>query len=71
MNIGFCLECSPPRILAAGTQVKELKSHAFPDGTVHRKTKTVTVAYEPRRLAEGPQQYLDRLTEKFSAMLTE
>lgn len=69
MKIGYCLECTPPKIFAAGANVKELKSHVLRDGTVHRRVKTITVEGEPLRLGETAQRYLDRISVKFSGKL--
>jgi hypothetical protein len=70
LRIGYCLECTPPHIFAAGSMVQALKSHALADGTVHTKTKTIDVEDEALRLGEKPQQFLDRLTEKYREILT-
>lgn len=65
MKIGYCLECVPPKVLAAGTTIESFKGHKLPSGAVHfdpKKVKTIEVGPRPMKLGEKPQAYLDRLS---------
>lgn len=70
MNIAYCAECTPARVIGAPVGLGP-SSHKV-GGVVHGgKALIVTDDIEDRRgKGEAPQKYLDRLTTKYASRLT-
>lgn len=69
MNIAYCVECKPARVLGAPAGLGPC-SHKV-KGVVHQgKTLVVDDVPEDRQSrAEAPQVYLDRLGKKYAPKL--
>lgn len=69
MNIAYCAECKPPKVLGAPVGLSSC-SHKV-GGDVHKgKILVLGETVEDRRgPKEDPQAYLDRLAKKYASRL--